>query len=168
MLEFQQAKESITANYENREFAKAIREIMALADKANKYIDEKEAIEKKKQLKKEKAAKKAVLTKELNELKDEFAIKVTERINKITANDEEVTNQAIRAIKKNILTSAIIRTKEKELDRPLEIEDFRKDRQLRTLVISNIVKLEEEQFKDILSYYQEKIDTLELVIAKLK
>ena len=104
----------------------------------NKYIDEKEAIEKKKQLKKEKAAKKVVLTKELNELKDEFSVKVNERIKKITATDEEVTNRAIRAIKKNILTSAIIRTKEKELERPLEIEDFRKDRQLRTLVISNL------------------------------
>lgn len=41
LVEFQQAKGSITANYENREFAKAIREIMALADKANKYIDDK-------------------------------------------------------------------------------------------------------------------------------
>lgn len=41
LAEFQQAKESITACYENREFAKAIREIMALADKANKYIDDK-------------------------------------------------------------------------------------------------------------------------------
>ena len=74
----------------------------------------------------------------------------------------------VRHIKKNILTSAIIRTKEKELDRPLEIEDFRKDRQLRTLVISNIVKLEEVQFKDILDHYQEKIENLELAIAKLK
>ena len=134
----------------------------------NKYIDEKEAIEKKKQLKKEKAAKKVVLTKELNELKDEFSVKVNERIKKITVTDEEVTNRAIRAIKKNILTSAIIRTKEKELERPLEIEDFRKDRQLRTLVISNIVKLEEVQFKDILDHYQEKIENLELAIAKLK
>lgn len=134
----------------------------------NKYIDEKEAIEKKKQLKKEKAAKKALLKKELNELRDEFAVKVNERIKKITATDEEVTNRAIRSIKKNILTSAIIRTKEKELDRPLEIEDFRKDRQLRTLVISNIVKLEEVQFKDILDHYQEKIENLELAIAKLK
>jgi methionyl-tRNA synthetase len=41
LAEFQQAKESITTCYENREFAKAIREIMALADKANKYIDDK-------------------------------------------------------------------------------------------------------------------------------
>ncbi len=41
LAEFQQAKQSITESYENREFAKAIREIMALADKANKYIDDK-------------------------------------------------------------------------------------------------------------------------------
>ncbi|MBU2917542.1 MAG: methionyl-tRNA synthetase [Psychrosphaera sp.] len=41
LAEFQQAKTSITAGYENREYAKAIREIMALADKANKYIDDK-------------------------------------------------------------------------------------------------------------------------------
>lgn len=41
LAEFQQAKDAITDHYENREFAKAIREIMALADKANKYIDDK-------------------------------------------------------------------------------------------------------------------------------
>lgn len=41
LAEFQAAKASITQSYEDREFAKAIREIMALADKANKYIDDK-------------------------------------------------------------------------------------------------------------------------------
>ncbi|MDO4224012.1 MAG: methionine--tRNA ligase [Acinetobacter sp.] len=39
--EFIQAGESIIAHYEQREFSTAIREIMALADKANQYIDEK-------------------------------------------------------------------------------------------------------------------------------
>lgn len=39
--EFIDANESIAEFYENREFAKAMREIMALADKANRYIDEK-------------------------------------------------------------------------------------------------------------------------------
>ncbi len=39
--EFVDANESITALYEGREFGKAMREIMALADKANQYIDEK-------------------------------------------------------------------------------------------------------------------------------
>ncbi|MCW9717911.1 methionine--tRNA ligase [Avibacterium sp. 21-599] len=39
--EFTAQSEQIADYYENREFGKAIREIMALTDKANKYIDEK-------------------------------------------------------------------------------------------------------------------------------
>ncbi|MGR9051592.1 MAG: methionine--tRNA ligase [Gammaproteobacteria bacterium] len=38
---FVEANETIAAHYENREFGKAMREIMALADKANQYIDDK-------------------------------------------------------------------------------------------------------------------------------
>jgi len=39
--EFINAHQSIADNYETREYGKAMREIMALADKANQYIDEK-------------------------------------------------------------------------------------------------------------------------------
>lgn len=39
--EFTAQSEQIATYYENREFGKAIREIMALTDKANKYIDDK-------------------------------------------------------------------------------------------------------------------------------
>ena len=39
--EFQQAAEAIANHYEQREFGRAMRDIMALADKANQYIDEK-------------------------------------------------------------------------------------------------------------------------------
>ncbi|MCI7354473.1 MAG: methionine--tRNA ligase [[Actinobacillus] rossii] len=39
--EFITQSEQIAAYYENREFGKAIREIMALTDKANKYVDDK-------------------------------------------------------------------------------------------------------------------------------
>jgi methionyl-tRNA synthetase len=39
--EFIAANETIADSYENREFGKAMREIMALADKANAYIDDK-------------------------------------------------------------------------------------------------------------------------------
>ncbi len=39
--EFIAAGESIAQRYENREFSHAVREIMALADRANQYIDEK-------------------------------------------------------------------------------------------------------------------------------
>jgi len=38
--EFVTAGHSIAQHYENREFSRAVREIMALADKANQYIDE--------------------------------------------------------------------------------------------------------------------------------
>ncbi|MFT6034302.1 MAG: methionyl-tRNA synthetase [Arenicella sp.] len=38
--EFADAAESIATRYENREFSQAMREIMALADKANQFIDE--------------------------------------------------------------------------------------------------------------------------------
>lgn len=134
----------------------------------NKYTDEKEELEKKKKLKAEKAAKKATLQTELDTLRDEFAYKVNERIKEITALDEEVTNRAISAIKQDILHSALIRTKEKELTRPIEVEDFRQDKQLRALVINNIVKLEVEQFKDILDHYQIKIESLEIAIAAIK
>ncbi|QLB12733.1 methionine--tRNA ligase [Bisgaardia hudsonensis] len=39
--EFTSRSEEIATYYENREFGKAIREIMALTDKANKYVDDK-------------------------------------------------------------------------------------------------------------------------------
>lgn len=39
--EFANAAEKIAQHYENREFSRAIREITALADKANQYVDEK-------------------------------------------------------------------------------------------------------------------------------
>jgi methionyl-tRNA synthetase len=39
---FVNAGEIIASHYENREFSRAVREIMALADKANQYIDEKQ------------------------------------------------------------------------------------------------------------------------------
>lgn len=41
LAEFSQASETIATYFENREYGKAIREIMALADKANKYVDDK-------------------------------------------------------------------------------------------------------------------------------
>jgi methionyl-tRNA synthetase len=39
--EFANARTTIAEAYESREFSRAIREIMALADKANRYVDDK-------------------------------------------------------------------------------------------------------------------------------
>ncbi|MFY8275142.1 methionine--tRNA ligase [Pseudoalteromonas sp. SSDWG2] len=41
VAQFAAARQSIAAHYENREYSRAVREIMALADKANQYIDAK-------------------------------------------------------------------------------------------------------------------------------
>jgi len=41
LAEFVNSQESVAASFENREYSRAIREIMALADKANQYIDAK-------------------------------------------------------------------------------------------------------------------------------
>ncbi len=41
LQEFIAAGDSIASHFENREFSRAVREIMALADRANQYIDEK-------------------------------------------------------------------------------------------------------------------------------
>jgi len=41
LAEFVAAGDSIATHYENRDFGRAVREIMALADRANQYIDEK-------------------------------------------------------------------------------------------------------------------------------
>ena len=41
LSEFIDAGDSIAHHYENRDFSRAVREIMALADRANQYIDEK-------------------------------------------------------------------------------------------------------------------------------
>lgn len=40
LAEFQRAEANIAADYNNREYSKAMRKIMALADQANQYIDE--------------------------------------------------------------------------------------------------------------------------------
>ncbi|MDG2421836.1 MAG: methionine--tRNA ligase [Gammaproteobacteria bacterium] len=42
LMEIQSKKDEITSHYENREYGKAVRIIMALADKANHYINDKE------------------------------------------------------------------------------------------------------------------------------
>lgn len=109
-----------------------------------------------------------MLKKELSDLKDEFSIKINERIKSITINDEAVTLRAIEKIKDNSLTDAMIRTMEKKLDRELELDDYRKDERLRALVISSILTQEKGQFADILAAYNPKIDHLKKEIRRLK
>ena len=104
----------------------------------------------------------------LIEVKDELSLKINERIKEITSKNEAVTKRAIEMIKNNALTEALIRTKEKNKGKELSVEDYRSDERLRTLVISNIINQEKDQFEDILDAYNARIKQLETRINKLK
>lgn len=108
------------------------------------------------------------LENELRILEDKQAAMINERIRKITAKNDEVTLQAIEAITDNPITGAMVRTKEKTLGRALNTEDFRKDKQLRALVINNIVLLQKEQFNDILEKNGKGIKELKTKLNQLK
>lgn len=100
---------------------------------------------------------KEILTKKLVDLQDEQSSKINDRIREITNDNEAVTLQAIEAIIENPVTGAMIRVKEKSLGRPLETEDYRKDPQLRGIVINNIILQQKDRFEDILESYGKKI-----------
>jgi len=114
------------------------------------YTDEKQEAKKAKTAKSE-------LKKKVNALKDEQFIKINERIREITNENEEVTLKAISAIESDPVTEAVIRSKEKSLKRELTTEDYRKDTQLRGMVINNIVLQQKDQFQDILDFYKKAI-----------
>ena len=124
--------------------------------------------EESKKLKKRAQAKCQEIEEEIAQLKDELFQKINNRIREITNENEEVTLKAINAIKDNTLTETFVRAKEKKLGRQLEIEDYRSDENLRTMVISNIVNQGKEHFEDILSDFNPKIDTLKEELARLK
>lgn len=110
---------------------------------------------------------KDILTKKLVELQDEQSSKINDRIREITNDNEAVTLQAIEAIIENPVTGAMIRVKEKSLGRLLETEDYRKDPQLRGIVINNIILQQKDRFEDILKSYGKKILAVKKQIKEL-
>ena len=101
------------------------------------------------------------LQRELLRLKDAFSDEINNRIRKITTENKGVTIKAIEAIESNPLTEALVRKKEQAMGRSLTLEDYRKDERLRSMVINNIIQMQQEQFSDILKAYNPKIEALE-------
>lgn len=100
------------------------------------------------------------LEKKLLALQEAQTAAISERIREITAENDEITLQAIEAIIDNPVTGSMVSTKEKSIGRSLDTEDYRKDRQLRGMVINNIVLQQKDRFKDILKKYEPKIKAL--------
>ncbi len=134
----------------------------------NAYTDLEEETKKSKHRKLEQLAKMEELETALLILEDEKAGKINEKIRKITSKDDQITLRAIHAIKENHITQSLVQQKEKKLKRELEVEDYRSDETLRTLVISNIIQQEAKHFNKIVPLYDAKIEALKTALKKLK
>ena len=133
-----------------------------------KYTDAEEEAKRAKVRKAEKAREIAELEAKIMAKKDEFSLKINERIRQITAEDEQITARAIAAIEENPLTEALLKVKEKELGRKLEVDDYRNDERLRIMVIMNIQEQQKARFEDILEAYHPGLNALAGELEKLR
>jgi plasmid replication initiation protein len=127
------------------------------------FTDVKEEAKKKQTKKKERED----ISKELRKLKEQLSTEINNRIREITEKDEKITIQVIKSIREDALTGGIVIKKEEELGRNLEIEDFRKDGQLRVMVITGIVAQQKDHFEDIYARLNPKIKELSTKLDNL-
>ncbi len=107
------------------------------------------------------AQEKKRLKSELLALQEALSQKINDRIRDVTTQNHEVTQQAIDELRGNPVIATLIQAKEQAKGTALELEDYRKDEQLRAMVISNIVQQQKSQFEDIFEFYNPKIRKVE-------
>lgn len=127
----------------------------------NGYTDEK--IEAKKKKQKDNLQK--LYKEELTTLEQQRAKNITEKIKEITAVKSEVTTKAIFLLNQHLDLKEKITIKEKELNRALVVEDYRKDPALREAVVNKIIVIEEKAFAPIFADFERQ---RELLKAKYK
>ncbi|MFK7933422.1 MAG: replication initiation protein [Saprospiraceae bacterium] len=99
---------------------------------------------------------------QLHALEIAHSEQINNRIRSVLKSNPTITNQAIAKIETSPFTGKIIQQKVKSLDRPLTLEDYRADVQLRELVKTNIMQLAVDQFEDLLmNYEQQKLQILQ-------
>jgi plasmid replication initiation protein len=108
--------------------------------------------------KKQKIQEKKTLQAELDAVVDAYNIKVNEIIRDITADNADATSLAIAAVKNENQAYFKVR----KLDNAtLTVEDFRKDKILRGLVIQQIVNQNPQYFTEMEAFYKKKIEKIE-------
>jgi plasmid replication initiation protein len=132
----------------------------------NGYTDPKEEAQKKKLKAKETTLQKQRIAAKKESLEVEKTQQVNDKIREMVTANPELTNKAIAKIAKSQLAKVIIKEKEKELGRPLEIEDYRQDRTLREFVKNTIVEMQMKQFLGIFEKYEADLEKLNNVIFK--
>lgn len=151
----------------NQEIKKTVSGFFRMALKEG-YTDAEFEAQRKKAAKAVLKAKRTELEAKIISIKDVLSEKINERIKIITNEDENITLRAIEVIKSNPISEVLIRSKAKSLGRKLKLDDYRKDENLRLMVITNIVTLEKDKFEDLLQEYNPKIEALSKELEALK
>jgi plasmid replication initiation protein len=114
--------------------------------------------------KKQKIQEKKVLQAELDAVMDEYNTKVNEIIRDIIADNADATSHAIEAVKNENKAYFKVR----KLDNAtLTVEDFRKDKILRGLVIQQMINQNPQYFTEMEAFYKKKIENIENSIKLL-
>ena len=100
------------------------------------------------------------LTAQISVLEHEKETKIFDRIKHLTADNPRLTFEAIDILKNSEAGKKLILTEEKRLERKLDVEDYRQNKLLRTLVIDTLIQKNIEKFVDILSEHEAKINDL--------
>jgi plasmid replication initiation protein len=113
------------------------------------YTDTKEEQEKKKASDAQKQQRAAEMEQEKANREIEKAKLINDKIRELLTVNPTLTTQAIENMKTQALPQTMINIKEKQLGRPLQVEDYRQDEFLREAVKVNIIELEKVEFEAI-------------------
>lgn len=118
--------------------------------------------EEEKARKKDKQDTKAALSAELDALEGRKKAAINDRIRGLVEQNAKLTEQAIRKLRSDSITSIFIKTKEEAVGRKLTVEDFRKDRALVDAVKAKIMELRREDFVEMVAEFDAEAKAIKL------
>jgi hypothetical protein len=122
----------------------------------NGYTDLKE--ERNKKVKREESDNKTA--QQIASLEYEKEGKIFDRIKQLTADNPRLTFEAIDIVKNSEAGKKAIKAEEKRLNRKLDVEDYRQNKELRALVIDALFQKNVDKFSDIIREYDGKVNDL--------
>ena len=129
------------------------------------FTDTKEETAKKKVRQDRQKANEAAIIEQIQNLQDEWAGLVNDKIRALTSAEPGITDQAITAIRENPVLSTYIGQRERSLERLLDVDDFRTDKGLRRWVIKWITEAYPAEFQPIYAEYETKIGALKKALG---
>ena len=123
----------------------------------NKAVEEEQKKTKSVTEKRQKLQDKKALEEELEALLDEYNARLNDIVRDITADKKTVTLNAIEAVKRENQAYFKVRKLDNDV---LTVEDFRKDKILRGLVIQQILIQNPASFSDVDAHYKPRIEEL--------